>query len=202
MNEVRGEQDGTGNHDSCVIAPLVCSSILLMQSGIVMRYFSLSFFVILSSQRHRLEVDRPYGLHIVVPEVDYAPQFVVVDALDDRGHQDDPDSRLVAGVERVGGLPVVLRVGLRRCRRRSSCTGWTSRASFSLPARDGSSARLIPLVLSWTWSTPSSFSIRIICGSSSRIVGSPPVIWTEFPGTGLSAFSVRAISLIWSRVGS
>ena len=69
-------------------------------------------------------------------------------------------------------------------------------ASLNLIANCGSSARLIPLVLSWMWSTPSSFIIRMIVGKSSLIVGSPPVIWTEFPGTGLSDFSVLAISLI------
>ena len=69
-------------------------------------------------------------------------------------------------------------------------------------AIDGSRARLIPLVLSWMWSTPSSFIILIISGRSSRIVGSPPVIWTELPATGLSDFSDLAISRIWSSVGS
>ena len=47
MKLVSGEHEGTGNQPSEVISPLVCSSILLMQSGIVMRYLSLSFFVIL-----------------------------------------------------------------------------------------------------------------------------------------------------------
>src|SRR5579863_2006653 len=47
MKLVSGEQDGTGNQPSDVISPLVCSSILLMQSGIVMRYLSLSLLVIL-----------------------------------------------------------------------------------------------------------------------------------------------------------
>src|SRR5439155_2469041 len=69
-------------------------------------------------------------------------------------------------------------------------------------ARLGLSARLIPFVLSWMWSTPSSLMIRTISGSSGRRVGSPPVIWSEFPGTGLSALSARTISLTWSRVGS
>ena len=45
MNEVSGEHEGTGNQPSEVISPLVCSSILFMQSGIVMRYFSRSFLV-------------------------------------------------------------------------------------------------------------------------------------------------------------
>src|SRR5260370_37243033 len=43
---VTGEQLGTGNHASRGISPLVCSSILSMQSGIVIRYFSLSCFFI------------------------------------------------------------------------------------------------------------------------------------------------------------
>ncbi len=47
MKLVSGEHDGTGNQPSEVISPLVCSSILLMQSGIVMRYLSLSLLVIL-----------------------------------------------------------------------------------------------------------------------------------------------------------
>src|SRR5207245_4706076 len=75
-------------------------------------------------------------------------------------------------------------------------------ASLSLFASPGFSARLIPFVLSWMWSTPSSFIILIIVGKSYLIVGSPPVICTEFPATGLSLFSVLAISLIWSNVGS
>src|SRR5260370_7972606 len=44
---VTGEQLGTGNHASLGISPLVCSSILSMQSGIVIRYFSRSCFFIL-----------------------------------------------------------------------------------------------------------------------------------------------------------
>src|SRR5437870_1877459 len=39
--------EGTGNHASVGISPWVCSSILSMQSGIVILYFSRSFFVIL-----------------------------------------------------------------------------------------------------------------------------------------------------------
>src|SRR5438094_9937762 len=38
------EQLGTGNHASLGIYPLVCSSILWMQYGLVIRYFSLSCF--------------------------------------------------------------------------------------------------------------------------------------------------------------
>src|SRR5271155_5309176 len=45
MNEVSGEHEGTGNQPSDVISPLVCSSILFMQSGIVMRYLLRSFAV-------------------------------------------------------------------------------------------------------------------------------------------------------------
>ena len=44
---VRGMHDGTGNHASDMISPLVCSSIRSIQSGIVILYFSRSFFVIL-----------------------------------------------------------------------------------------------------------------------------------------------------------
>src|SRR5918992_1783272 len=44
---VMGMHEGTGNHASFEISPFVCSSILSMQSGIVIRYFSRSFFVIL-----------------------------------------------------------------------------------------------------------------------------------------------------------
>src|SRR3989454_8653586 len=44
---VTGEQLGTGNHASRGISPLVCSSILSIQSGIVIRYFSRSCFFIL-----------------------------------------------------------------------------------------------------------------------------------------------------------
>src|SRR5919206_308567 len=44
---VMGMQEGTGNHASFVISPFVCSSILSIQSGIVILYFSRSFFVIL-----------------------------------------------------------------------------------------------------------------------------------------------------------
>src|SRR3989442_3757615 len=44
---VTGEQLGTGNHASLGISPLVCSSILSMQSGMGIRYFSLSCFFIL-----------------------------------------------------------------------------------------------------------------------------------------------------------
>src|ERR671910_259544 len=44
---VMGIHDGTGNQPSEGISPLVCSSILSMQSGIVILFFSLSFFDIL-----------------------------------------------------------------------------------------------------------------------------------------------------------
>src|SRR5271157_2832410 len=45
MKPVTGEHDGTGNHPSLVISPLVCSSIFSMQSGIVILYFALSVLV-------------------------------------------------------------------------------------------------------------------------------------------------------------
>src|ERR671922_482183 len=44
---VMGMQEGTGNQASFEISPLVCSSILSMQSGIVILYFSRSFLPIL-----------------------------------------------------------------------------------------------------------------------------------------------------------
>src|SRR5919107_680704 len=44
---VKGMHDGTGNQPSLDISPLVCSSILSIQSGIVILYFSLSFLLIL-----------------------------------------------------------------------------------------------------------------------------------------------------------
>ncbi len=44
---VIGIHDGTGNQPSFDISPLVCSSILSIQSGIVILYFSLSFLPIL-----------------------------------------------------------------------------------------------------------------------------------------------------------
>src|SRR4029078_3132976 len=44
---VMGMHDGTGNQPSCEISPCVCSSILSMQSGIVILYFSRSFLPIL-----------------------------------------------------------------------------------------------------------------------------------------------------------
>src|SRR5919202_3178819 len=47
MTFVIGMHDGTGNHPSFEISPPVCSSILSMQSGIVILYFSRSFLVIL-----------------------------------------------------------------------------------------------------------------------------------------------------------
>src|SRR2546428_10758752 len=47
MKWVTGEQLGTGNHASFGISPLVCSSILSMQSGMGIRYFSRSCFFIL-----------------------------------------------------------------------------------------------------------------------------------------------------------
>src|SRR5262245_5519894 len=47
ITSVMGMHDGTGNHASVAISPFVCSSILSIQSGIVIRYFSRSLFVIL-----------------------------------------------------------------------------------------------------------------------------------------------------------
>jgi hypothetical protein len=66
----------------------------------------------------------------------------------------------------------------------------------------GCVAILIPLVFSCRWSIPSAFIALMISGRSSLRVGSPPVIWTLLPGTGLSALRALTMNFICSRVGS